>query len=155
MYSSASLPKPRVLFLCTGNSARSQMAEGLLRAIAGDRLEVFSAGAYPLGVNPFAIQAMAARGIDISHHRSKHFRVYLQRPFDYVITLCDHAAAVCPIFPGSSQRIHWSFPDSAAVEGSEAEVLAAFVRVRDAIEFTLIDWAGSLEADQVGYQSCS
>jgi arsenate reductase len=133
--------KQRVLILCTGNSARSQMAEGLLRALAGDRFEVFSAGSKPSHVNPFAIEAMRQRGIDISGQRSKHLGEYLDQPFDYVITVCDNAAETCPIFPGKAQRIHWSFPDPAAAQGSDADVLAAFVRVRDDLEAQFSAWA--------------
>jgi len=136
--------KQRVLILCTGNSARSQMAEGLLRHLAGDRFEVFSAGSKPSRVNPFAIRAMAKRGIDISGQRSKHLSEYLDQPFDFVITVCNQAAETCPIFPGRAQRIHWSFPDPAAVEGSDAEMLAAFERVRDDLEAKLSAWASAL-----------
>lgn len=136
--------KPRVLILCTANSARSQMAEGLLRHLAGDRLEVFSAGARPSVVNPYAVRAMAARGIDISGHRSKHLNEFLGEPFDYVITVCDAAAETCPVFPGRAERVHWSFPDPAAAEGDDAAVLAAFTRVRDDLESTLAGWAANL-----------
>ena len=132
--------KQRVLILCTGNSARSQLAEGLLRALAGDQFEVFSAGSKPSVVNPLAIQVLAERGIDISGHRSKHLREYLDQPFDYVITVCDQAAETCPIFPGRAERIHWSFPDPAAVVGSDEERLASFRQVRDAIEARLSTW---------------
>ena len=130
----------RVLILCTGNTARSQMAEGLLRALAGDRLAVFSAGTRPSVVNPLAIEVMGERGIDISGHRSKHLDEFRAQPFDYVITVCDSAAETCPVFPGRAQRIHWSFPDPAAVEGSDAERRAAFREVREAIEARLRAW---------------
>jgi arsenate reductase len=132
--------KQRVLILCTGNSARSQMAEGLLRTLAGDRFEVYSAGSKPSAVNPYAIQAMRQRGINISGQRSKHLSEYLDQPFDYVITVCDQAAETCPIFPGKAQRIHWSFPDPAAVQGSDAEILASFTSVRDDLEAKLTAW---------------
>jgi arsenate reductase len=132
--------KQRVLILCTGNSARSQMAEGLLRTMAGDQFEVFSAGARPSAVNPLAIRAMDERGIDIRAHRSKHMNEFLDQPFDYVITVCDNAAEVCPVFPGPARRIHWSFPDPAAVEGSEEARMASFRHVRDAIEEQLKAW---------------
>ncbi len=132
--------KQRVLILCTANSARSQMAEGLLRALAGDRYEVFSAGTRATQVNPLAIAAMRQRGIDIGGHRSKALDEYLTQPFDYVITVCDSAAETCPLFPGPARRIHWSFPDPAAAEGAEAERLATFVVVRDAIEARLRAW---------------
>ena len=96
----------QVLILCTGNSARSQMAEGLLATLAGDRFDVFSAGTAPSTVNPLAIRAMQERGLDISNQRSKHLNEYIDRPFDYVITVCDNAAESCPMFPGSARRIH-------------------------------------------------
>ena len=110
------------------------MAEGLLRALAADRFEVFSAGSKPSVVNPLAIAAMDERGIDIRSQRSKHLNEYLALPFDYVITVCDNAAETCPLFPGPARRIHWSFPDPAAALGGEAERLAFFRQVRDAIE---------------------
>jgi arsenate reductase len=130
----------RVLILCTGNSARSQMAEGLLRQLAGDQLEVFSAGSKPSTVNPLAIQVMTERGIDISSHRSKHLRQFLNQPLDYVITVCDNAAETCPVFPGRAERIHWSFPDPASTVGSVEERLQVFRNVRDAIEVQLKAW---------------
>ncbi|PJF21902.1 MAG: hypothetical protein CUN56_08740 [Phototrophicales bacterium] len=136
--------KPKVLILCTANSARSQMAEGLLRHLAGDRFEVYSAGTKPSIVNPFAIQAMAQRGIDISNHQSKHLDQYRSQQFDYVITVCDHAAETCPIFPGKAKRIHWSFPDPAAVNGDDATILQSFIHVRDDLERTLAKWIESL-----------
>lgn len=132
--------KQRVLILCTGNSARSQMAEGLLRHLAHDRMEVYSAGTRPSTVNPYAIQAMAQREIDISGQRSKHLNEYLDQPFDTVITVCDQAAETCPIFPGRAERIHWSFPDPAAAQGDEKAILAAFERVRDDLETKLRGW---------------
>jgi arsenate reductase len=135
--------KQRVLILCTGNSARSQMAEGLLRALAGEQLDVSSAGTKPSTVNPLAIAAMDERGIDIRSHRSKHVQEFLAEPFDYVITVCDNAAESCPVFPGPAQRIHWSFPDPAAAEGSETERFGAFRQVRDAIEAQLRTWLAS------------
>ena len=132
--------KRRVLVLCTGNSARSQMAEGLLRELGGDRLEVYSAGTLPSEVNPLAIEAMRERGIDISGHRSKHLSEFLGQPFDDVLTVCDKAAENCPIFPGRARRTHWSFPDPAAAQGSSEERLAFFRRVRDDIEVHLREW---------------
>jgi len=122
----------RVLFICTGNSARSQMAEGVLRHLAGERVEVFSAGSKPSVVHPMAIRAMAEFAVDISGHRSKSLMEFIHQPFDFVITVCDSAAETCPAFPGRAQRIHWSFPDPAAVEGEEAK-LAAFRSVRDGL----------------------
>lgn len=132
--------KQRVLILCTGNSARSQMAEGWLRHLAGEQMDVESAGTAPSRVNPLAIQAMAERQIDISHHRSKHLNEFLDQPFDYVITVCDNAAEQCPVFPGKATRIHWSFPDPAAVQGTEEERLTSFRQVRDVIEHQFRVW---------------
>jgi arsenate reductase len=132
--------KQRVLILCTGNSARSQMAEGLLRELYGDHFEVFSAGSKPSVVNPLAIQVMHERGIDISQYRSKHLNEFRQQPFDYVIMVCDQAAETCPIFPGRAQRIHWSFADPAAVTGSDNERLQVFRQTRDDIEARLKAW---------------
>lgn len=122
-----------VLFLCTGNSARSQMAEGLLRHIAGDRFEVASAGVSPTKVRPEAIEVMRELGIDISSQRSKAVDDFVGREFDYVITVCDNANEQCPVFPGNTHRIHWSFDDPAAVEGDELSRLTVFRRVRDEI----------------------
>ena len=110
--------RPRVLILCTGNSARSQMAEGLLRHDAGGRLEVESAGVQPSAVKPEAVAAMIEIGIDITSQRSKHVDEFSGQHFDYVITVCDHANETCPIFPGAPTRMHWSVPDPAAVHGS-------------------------------------
>jgi arsenate reductase len=131
----------RVLILCTGNSARSQMAEGLLRSLGGGAIDVCSAGTRPGSVRPEAIAVMAERGIDISGHRSKHVDEFTGQQFQYVITVCDSANESCPVFPGTPQRIHWSFPDPAAVEGSEAERLAAFRTVRDALNLALEPFA--------------
>ena len=116
----------RVLFLCTHNSARSQMAEGLLRAKGGDQVEVFSAGTERSQVNPLAIQAMGELGIDISRHESKSMEHFLKQKFDYVITVCDRAKDSCPVFPGAPEQIHWSFPDPSEVKGSEEKRLRAF-----------------------------
>lgn len=127
------MKKERVLFLCTHNSARSQMAEGLLRSLGGDRFEVFSAGTEATRVRPLAIQAMSELDIDISRQESKTLERYLNEPFDEVITVCDAAAEACPIFPGATHRRHWSFPDPSQAKGSEAEQLAVYRRVRDAI----------------------
>lgn len=123
--------KKRVLFLCTHNSARSQMAEGLLRAMAGDRFEVFSAGTEATRVHPLAIEAMREIGIDISRQRSKTLDELRGEPFDSVITVCDRANESCPIFPGGTERIHWSFDDPSAATGSDEERLRAFRKVRD------------------------
>ena len=123
--------KKRVLILCTGNSARSQMAEGLLRHDAGERFEVESAGTKPSSVRPEAIAAMRELGIDISRHRSKSVKEFDGRKFDYVITVCDSARESCPVFFGEAERLHHSFDDPAALEGSEKERLNLFRRVRD------------------------
>lgn len=127
----------RVLILCTGNSARSQMAEGLLRKMAGDRFEVVSAGLAPSKVRSEAIEVMKELGIDISQHRSKSVAEFAGQDFDYVITVCDHANEQCPIFPGRTTRIHWSFADPAAVSGDENTRLSAFRGVRDQIRTNL------------------
>lgn len=108
----------RVLFLCTHNSARSQMAEGILRELGQGKIEVFSAGSEPTSVHPLAIEVMSGRGIDLSTQRSKHMQEYLGQDFDYVITVCDQIREVCPVFPGEPEHIHWSFPDPAAIDGS-------------------------------------
>jgi arsenate reductase (thioredoxin) len=123
-----------VLFLCTHNSARSQMAEGLLRHLAGDSFEVYSAGTEATFVRPQAIKVMEEIGIDISGQESKTLEGYLGQPFDYVITVCDTANEACPVFPGAKQRLHWSFEDPAAAVGSEQERLRVFRSVRDNIE---------------------
>jgi arsenate reductase (thioredoxin) len=123
----------RVLILCTGNSARSQMAEGLLRHDGGDRFEVYSAGVAPTQVKPEAIEAMDEIGIDISRHRSKSVDEFLGQEFDYVITVCDNANEQCPVFAGRTQRLHWSFKDPAAVAGSHETRLCAFKEARDQI----------------------
>lgn len=125
------MPKPRVLFLCTGNSARSQMAEGFLRHLAGDRFDVESAGIDPKGVNPLAIAAMREVGVDISGHRSKTAGSLLGQHFRYVITVCDNANERCPIFPGVVTRLHWPLEDPAKAVGSDSERLAVFRRIRD------------------------
>lgn len=125
--------KKSVLILCTGNSARSQMAEGLLRHDGGDKFEVFSAGVEPASVRPQAVEVMREIGIDISGHRSKSVDEFTGQEFDYVITVCDNANERCPAFPGKTERIHWSFEDPAAAYGDEEAKLAVFRRVRDKI----------------------
>ena len=125
--------KKRVLIICTGNVARSQMGEGLLRHMAGDRFEVFSAGLLPSYVRPHAIAVMNEIGIDISHHRSKSLNEFLDTPFDYVITVCDHASQRCPVFPGPAQRIHWSIEDPVGF-GSEEAQMDAFRSARDNLQ---------------------
>ena len=125
--------KTRVLFLCTGNSCRSQMAEGLLRHLAGDRFDVASAGTHPAGLNSGAVNVMRELGIDISHHRSKHIEEFMSRRFDYVVTVCDRAKESCPVYPWAGSLLHWSFDDPAAAPGTEKERKAVFCRVRDEI----------------------
>ncbi|MGA2220261.1 MAG: arsenate reductase ArsC [Verrucomicrobiia bacterium] len=130
----ATMQKKRVLFLCTGNSCRSHMAEGLLRSLAGDRFEVFSAGAKPTGhVHPFAIGAMREAGIDISKHESKSVDTFSGQKFDYVITVCDNAREACPNFPGATHQLHWSFDDPAQAQGNDEQKMRVFRRVRDEI----------------------
>lgn len=126
------MSEARVLFLCTGNSARSQMAEALLRHAGGERFEAYSAGTEPKDVHPLAVAAMAELGIDISGQRAKSVAEFLGwPPFAFLITVCDDAAANCPAFPGAGERLHWSLKDPAAAEGSEAERLMAFRHERD------------------------
>jgi arsenate reductase len=118
----------RVLFLCTGNSARSIIGATLLQRLGGDAFEVFSAGTHPKGVNPYTVRVLEPLGIDMSEERSKNVSEFAEQSFDYVITVCDSAAEECPVFPGAPQRIHWSFVDPAAVEGTDDEKLRAFQR---------------------------
>ena len=125
--------KKRVLFICTHNSARSQMAEGYLRHIAGDRFDVYSAGTEATVVRPQAIEVMAEIGIDISGQTSKTLQQYLPERWDYVITVCDDANESCPVFPGTSDRSHWSFPDPSKATGTDAERLQVYRDVRDQI----------------------
>ena len=134
----------RVLFLCTHNSARSQMAEGFLRAMAGDRFEAGSAGTEKTSVNPLAIRAMAERGIDLGAHTSKVYADVALPSGDYLITVCDDANERCPWVPGSVKRLHWSFPDPSRATGTEEERLAVFRRVRDQIQERLTDWLRTL-----------
>ena len=134
------MTRQRVLVLCTHNSARSQMAEGLLRALAPDRFDVASAGTEATRVHPLAIRAMDDLGIDLRGHSSKTVDRLLAEPWDYVITVCDSANERCPLFPGRTTRLHWSFEDPSAAPGSEDERLAVFRRVRDAIATRLREW---------------
>ena len=135
--------KQRVLILCTGNSARSQMAEGLLRDMAGNRFEVASAGVSPNSVRPEAIEAMKEAGIDISSHTSKSVDQFVDQEFDYVITVCDNANELCPVFPGKTTRIHWSFEDPAQAEGNLEERLEVFRSVREKIREKLEVFSGA------------
>lgn len=132
--------KKKVLILCTGNSARSQMAEGLLRHDAGDEFEVESAGIISSFVRPQAIEAMREIGIDISEHRSKSADEFVGQDFDYIITVCDNAKETCPFFPGNAERIHHNFTDPAEAEGDEEAKLQVFRRVRDEIRVWLRDF---------------
>jgi len=133
--------KKKVLFLCTGNSARSQMAEGLLRHLRNNEFEVCSAGVEPKGVHAKAVEAMREIGVDISWQQSKHVDDLQVKEFDYIITLCDHAAQNCPIFPGRGERMHHGFSDPAAVHGSDHEVPEAFRKVRDELKQFIIRFA--------------
>ena len=137
--------KPAVLILCTGNSCRSHMAEGILRAAAGDLVEVCSAGSKPAGyVHPKAIAALAEIGIDISQHRSKPMQEFLDRTVATVITVCGNADQACPVFPGQVHRHHWGFDDPAHATGSEEEIMAEFRRVRDEIRRVFEAYAAGL-----------
>jgi len=127
------MTRQKVLFLCTGNSCRSQMAEGLLRNLAGARFDVASAGTRPAGLNPTAVEAMQEIGIDISGHRSKDVSEFDGQRFDTVITVCDRVRQACPVFPGANKMFHWSLDDPAEAQGSHEERMAVFRRVRDEI----------------------
>jgi len=122
-----------ILFLCTGNSCRSQMAEGWAKTLKGSDIEAYSAGVDPKGLHPLAVKVMAEAGVDISMQKSKHVRVLKDIPFDYVVTVCDNARESCPLFPGKTKIVHRDFEDPAAAKGSEEEVLVVFRRVRDQI----------------------
>jgi arsenate reductase len=141
-----------VLFVCTGNSARSQMAEAILREFGRGAFETFSAGTEPKGVNPLTVRALANVGIDISGARSKSVTEYLGQPFDYVVTVCDRARESCPVFPGGAQSLHWGFDDPAEATGTEAERLAVFEKVLGEISTRLRVFAPAAlrERQQVG-----
>ena len=126
--------KKNILVLCTGNSCRSQIAEGYLRYFHGDKANIYSAGVETHGVNPRAIATMLEDGIDISQHTSNHVDEYLHIPFDLILTVCDHASERCPIFPSSAKRIHYNFPDPAKASGTEAQISTAFREVREQIK---------------------
>ena len=137
--------KPTILILCTGNSCRSHLAEGILRAAAGDIANVQSAGSKPVGyVHPLALKAMAEIGVDISSHRSKHLNKFLNQPVHTVITVCGNADAACPVFPGQVKRHHWPFDDPAHASGTEVEQLKVFRRVRDEIRQKFEAYAADL-----------
>jgi arsenate reductase (thioredoxin) len=140
---------PSILILCTGNSARSQMAEGLLRRYGKGRLEVESAGVEPSTVRPLAIEAMAELGIDISDHSSKSVDRFQGRKFDYVITVCDNARESCPVFPARTQRVHWSIEDPADASGSREEQLAVYRRVRDHLAERLRSFAEGIGVEDI------
>jgi len=140
------LKQKKVLVLCTGNSCRSQMAEGIARALYGEQFEIFSAGTKPSYVHPHAITVMHEIGIDISNHRSKSVTEFVSQPIDFVITVCGNADQACPVFPGQSKRIHWEFEDPAHAEGSVEEVLDQFRKVRDTIRDKFLkDWMHTLK----------
>jgi len=141
------MTRPRVLFVCIHNSARSQMAEGWLRYLGGERFEVESAGLEPGKLNPFVVEAMAESGIDISHHTAKGVTDLLDagKRFDYVIAVCDKEAAErCPLFPGEGARLHWSFPDPSAATGDAGDKLRVAMHVRDAIRAKIESWLTEL-----------
>lgn len=139
------MSKERVLFLCTANSARSQMAEAFLRRYGGDQYEAHSAGLQPRDVNPLTVQVMQEAGIDISAQKSKGVDVYLGKTlFQYLITVCDDAEENCPTaWPGVNRRMHWSFEDPAKLEGSDEEKLSKFREIRDQVETRVKDWLGA------------
>lgn len=138
--------KPLVLILCTGNSCRSHLAEGILRSAAGDLIDVDSAGSKPAGyVHPKSIEVMKEIGIDISGHTSKHLEEFLNRNVDTVITVCGNADQACPMFPGQVSRFHWGFDDPAHATGTEEEVLHEFRRVRDQIKLVFEAYAAGLK----------
>lgn len=142
--------KPKVLFLCTGNSARSQMAEGYLRRIAGDRFEAVSAGVEPKELNPLAVAAMREIGVDISAQRSKDVREFLGTAVAYVITVCANAREKCPVFPATFKSLHWDVDDPAAATGAREEKLAAFRRARDEITARINQQFGRPSGEQSG-----
>jgi len=126
--------KPNILVLCTGNSCRSQLLQGYLQQALGNAATVYSAGVEVHGVNPRAVRVMAEDGVDISHHTSNHVDEYAHVPFDYVLTVCDHANEVCPVFPSTAKKLHHNFPDPAKATGSEEEIMSQFRAVRDQVK---------------------
>ena len=140
----------KVLFLCTGNSAGSQMAEAFLRTYGGERFEAHSAGLEPKGINPFTVKVMNEIGYSMEGHSSKGVNVYLGRTlFQYLVTVCDHAEKNCPtVWPGVNQRLHWSFEDPAAFEGSEEEKMVKFREIRDQIREKVREWVNSIAMDE-------
>ena len=141
------MKKYKVLFLCTGNTARSQIGEAWLRKYAGDRMEVFSAGLEPGIIHPYTVQVMEEAGIDMSQYHSKSLKEYLGKiHFSFLITVCDKAEEKCPIFPGMGQRLFWPFEDPAAFQGSEIEKLTRFREVRDQIEKKVLAWLDTINS---------
>ena len=132
---------PNILVLCTGNSCRSQLLHGYLQQLLGARAAVFSAGVETHGLNPRAVRVMAEDGVDISHHTSNHVDEYAHVPFDYVLTVCDHANEVCPVFPSTAKKLHHNFPDPAKATGSEEEIVTAFRAVRDQVKVYATEFA--------------
>lgn len=130
-----------VLVLCTGNSCRSQLLHGYLEQLLGERAHVYSAGVEVHGLNPRAVRVMAEDGVDISHHTSNHVDEYAAVPFDYVITVCDHANEVCPVFPLSAKKLHHNFPDPAKATGSEEEIMGQFRQVRKQVKQYALEFA--------------
>lgn len=140
------MDRSKVLFLCTGNSARSQIAEAFLRYLAGDRFEVFSAGLEPKGIHPMTIQVMQEKGISLEGQFSKPLTEYMGKVnFDWLITVCDNADKNCPFFPGMGSRLHWPFEDPAAATGSEADRLDKFRQIRDEIELKIKSWLAEFD----------
>ncbi|TGM61654.1 arsenate reductase ArsC [Leptospira adleri] len=139
------MKKPNILVLCTGNSCRSQIAEGWLRHFLGDRASIFSAGIATHGVNPRAIQTMKEVGIDISNHSSNHINEYKDVDFDYLLTVCDHAKENCPYFPSRARRFHQNFPDPAKAIGTETEIMEEFRKVREMIRVYCQNWIEELK----------
>jgi arsenate reductase len=123
-----------ILVLCTGNSCRSQLLHGYLQQLLGEQARVYSAGVEVHGLNPRAVRVMAEDSVDISQHTSNHVEEYTQVPFDYVLTVCDHANEICPVFPSSAQKLHHNFPDPAKATGSEEEIMQQFRRVRGQVK---------------------
>jgi len=140
--------KAKVLFVCTHNSARSQMAEGFLRHLGGDAFEAASAGTEPGALNPLAVEVMAEVGVDISGQRAKSVDDFVQQQFDYVITVCDDAKEACPFFPKAANRLHWNFPDPSQIIGSREERLAVFRQVRDGVKARVERFVASTTASQ-------
>ena len=136
--------KIRILVLCTHNANRSQMAEGLLRNLGNDKLEIYSAGIEPTEVSPNAMKVMREIGVNMSNHYAKHIDEYVGQGFDYVITVCDEAAERCPFFLGKTTRLHWPFEDPSKFAGTDDEILARFRKVRDAIKEKAAQWLGGL-----------